>query len=161
MASIKEIAGKLNSRLDPNATDFPVVITDYLPETTTLLAWGFDSSAGVVVHENQLTPQKAVQKLTVKTKAQVYKAKDLKKKAKSFKITQAVKVTGAEGKLTYTVKMANAKSKKALKYKNGKITIKKKTVNGTYKLRVTVKAAATGKYSASKAVTKVLTVKVK
>jgi len=161
MASVKEIAGKLNSQLDPNATDFPVVITDYLPETTTLLAWGFDSSAGVVVHENQLTPQKAVQKLTVKTKAQVYKAKDLKKKAKSFKITQAVKVTGAKGKLTYTVKMANTKAKKALKYKKGKITVKKKVKKGIYKIRVTVKAAATDGYEASAPVTKTITIKVK
>ncbi|MBQ9014530.1 MAG: FMN-binding protein [Firmicutes bacterium] len=168
-ASAKSLPNQLNSSLDVNALDFPVIITDYLPETTTLTAWVYDTASGAVVHEGQQTaqvqpqlqPQKSAQNIKVTAAAKTFKAKALKKKAKSFKLTSAVKVTGAKGKVTYTVKPANAKSKKALKYKNGKITVKKKTKKGTYKVKVTVNAAATDKYLAAKPVTKTLTIKVK
>lgn len=161
--SIESITAKLNSSLDPNAMEFPVVITDYLPETTILTAWIYDEASAGVIHESQkqAEPEKVAQKIKVTAKTQTFKAKNLKKKSQSFKLTKAVKVTGAEGKVTYKVKPAGAKAKKALQYKGGKITVKKKTKKGTYKVKVTVKAAATDQYLASKAVTKTLTIKVK
>ena len=163
MASIESIVSQLNSQLDPNAMEFPVVITDYLPETTTLTAWIYDKASQTVIHESQqkAEPEKVAQKIKVTAKTQTFKAKKLKKKAQSFKLTKAVKVTGAKGKLTYTVKAVGSKAKKALKFKNGKITVKKGTKKGTYKMKVTVSAAATTGYNAAAPVTKTVTVKVK
>ncbi len=104
---------------------------------------------------------KAAQKIKVTAKKQTYKVKKLKKKARSFTITKAVRVSGAKGKLTYQIKPANAKAKKALKVKGNKVTVKKKTKKGTYKLKVTVRAAANANYNAAAPVTKTVTVKVK
>ena len=97
---------------------------------------------------------KQAQKLTVKAVKKNLKVKNLKKKAASYK---AVKVSGNKGKVSYSAK-ATGKSKKALKFKNGKITVKKGTKKGTYKMTVTVKAAATDDY---KAASKKVTVSVK
>ena len=97
---------------------------------------------------------KQAQKLTVKAVKKTLKVKNLKKKAASYK---AVKVSGNKGKVSYSAK-ATGKSKKALKFKNGKITVKKGTKKGTYKMTVTVKAAATDDY---KAASKKVTVSVK
>jgi len=83
------------------------------------------------------------------------KLSKLKKKAQS--VTGAVKFTKkAQGTVTYAGAGVNAKSKKALQInKKGTITVKKKTKKGTYKMKVTVKAAGTTKY---KALTKTVTV---
>ena len=97
---------------------------------------------------------KQAQKLTVNAVKKTLKVKNLKKKAASYK---AVKVSGNKGKVSYSAK-ATGKSKKALKFKNGKITVKKGTKKGTYKMTVTVKAAATDEY---KAASKKVTVSVK
>ena len=62
----------------------------------------------------------------------------------------------AQGTVTYMITGGNKKSKKALKInKNtGKITVKKKTKKGTYKIKVTVSAAGNNQYEAgSKTVT--------
>ena len=71
-------------------------------------------------------------------------------------------MTNAQGTVTYTAKAANAKSKKALKFnsKNGKITVKKKTRKGTYKMKITVATKGNANYASSTA-TKTVTVKVK
>lgn len=103
---------------------------------------------------------KAAQKLSVSAKTQTFKVKKLKKKAQTFAITKAVKVSGAKAGLSYQIKPANAKAKKALKIKGNKITVKKKTKKGTYKLKVTVKAAANANYNAAAPVTKTVTVKI-
>jgi hypothetical protein len=98
-------------------------------------------------------------KLTVKGANKTYKAAALKKKAKSYK---AVTVKNPAGKVTYTAKGVNSKSKKALKFtaKTGKITVKKGTKKGTYKMKVTVKDAGSATVKgATKTVT--CTVKVK
>lgn len=85
-----------------------------------------------------------------------FKAKAIKKKAKSFK---AVTVKKAQGKVTYKVS-ASKKVKKALKFKNGKVTVKKGTKKGKYVMKVTVKAAGKGVYKpASKTVKVTVTVK--
>ena len=103
-----------------------------------------------------VTVEKADQSITVTPARKTYKAKKLRKKAAAFK---AVTVKGSKGKLSYSSK-ASGKSKKVLKFKGGKITVKKGTKKGTYKMAVTVNAAATAEYNAfSKKVT--VTVKVK
>ena len=97
--------------------------------------------------------------LTVKPVQKTVKVKKLKKKA--LKVAP-LKVTNAKGTVTYKISGGNTKSKKALKInaKTGKVTVKKKTKKGTYKVRVTVKAAGTTEYKpASKTVT--ITVKAK
>ncbi len=108
---------------------------------------------------NKLTPPapkiNAVTKKanTLKAKAvnKTIKAKKLKKKAVTFK---AVKVSGAKGKVTYKV----TKKNKKLKFKNGKVTVKKKTKKGTYKIKVKVTAAGTSAYKKGE---KTVTIKVK
>ena len=95
--------------------------------------------------------------MTVTSVNKTYKAKKLKKKARSF---TAITVKKSQGKVTMTAKPVNAKAKKALKFNKGKITVAKKTKKGTYQMKVTVKAAGNGAYNA-KAVVKTITVKVK
>ena len=97
--------------------------------------------------------------MAVKSVNKTFKAKKVKKKAQSYK---AITVTNAQGTVTYTAKAANAKSKKALKFnsKNGKITVKKKTRKGTYKMKITVATKGNANYAPSIA-TKTVTVKVK
>ncbi len=89
------------------------------------------------------------QKLTVKKKTIKVKAKKLKKKARKVK---PLIVKGVKTKVTYKGVGLNKKSKKALKInkKTGKITVKKKTKKGTYKMKVTVTAAGNAKYEAAK-----------
>ena len=83
-------------------------------------------------------------KLTKKTAS--YKASVLKKASKSFQIGAK-----AEGKLSYSV----ASGKKYISVsKSGKVTVKKGTPKGTYKINV--KAAATDKYQAASAVVKIV-----
>ena len=65
--------------------------------------------------------------------------------------------------MTCVGKAANSKSKKALSFnaKNGKITVKKGTKKGTYKMKVTVTAAGTNTDDPQyKSGTKKVTVKV-
>ncbi|SDB01795.1 hypothetical protein [Eubacterium oxidoreducens] len=100
----------------------------------------------------KLTITKATQKVTVKNASKTYKVSALKKNAKSFKVT--TKTTASNASVKYTA--ANSKSKKVLTIKqNGKITVKKGTKAGTYKVKVKVTAKN------YKAATKTITVKVK
>ena len=103
------------------------------------------------------TSAKKAQTLKVTAKKKTVKASKLKKKALAFKL---ITVKGAKGKVTYA-KVAKGSSKKlSVNKKTGKITVKKGTKKGTYKLKVKVTAAATAKYKkATKTVT--VTVKVK
>jgi hypothetical protein len=99
-------------------------------------------------------------KVTVKTKT--VKLKKLKKKAQKVK---AITVKGAQGKVTYKlVKSGITKKIRKLVSVNSKgvITIKKwkKAKKGTYKIKVTVKAAGTSDYNA-KTITKTIKVKIK
>ena len=96
-----------------------------------------------------LLREKESQPMKVKAcRKKTYKVSRIKKKAASFR---AVTVSGAAGSVTYKVG-GNAKSKKALKFnkKNGKITVKKRTKKGTYKISVTVRAAGDGEHLAGK-----------
>ena len=99
-------------------------------------------------------------KVTVKTKT--VKAKKLKKKAQTVK---AITVKDNQGKVTYKLVKSGItkKIRKLVKINSkGVITIKKwkKAKKGTYKIKVTVKAAGNSFYNA-KTITKTVKVKVK
>lgn len=111
------------------------------------------------VQSQVMDTAKLKQPMKVKAVKKTVKAKKLKKKA--MKVAP-LKVTNAKGTVTYKVIGGNKKSKKALKIntKTGKVTVKKKTKKGTYKVKVKVTAAGKLEYKAgSKSV--YVTVKVK
>ena len=95
-----------------------------------------------------LTVKKAANPMKVTTKNQKIKASAIKKKAKTF----TIKVTKAQGKVTY--KSSAAKYIKVAK--NGKVTIRKRTPKGKYKITVT--AAGKGIYGKK---SKVITITIK
>ena len=97
------------------------------------------------------TKRSNTMKVSVTNKS--FKAKALKKKAASY---SAVKVTKAQGKVTYSVTKKNSK----LTFKNGKITVKKKTKKGTYKITVKITASGNSSYK-SATVTRTISVRVK
>ena len=102
------------------------------------------------------TIKKAKQPMVVKITNKSFKAKDLKKKAKSYK---AVTVTKNQGAVTYKVTLSKT-AKKALRFAKGKITVKKKAKKGTYKVKVKITAKGNANYL-SGYVNKVIKVKVK
>ena len=92
---------------------------------------------------------KVANPLSIKAVKKTVKASKLKKKAVT--VSGAIVFTKkGEGKVTYSGTGTNAKSKKALKINasTGKITVKKGTKKGSYKMKVKVKAAGTAKYKA-------------
>ena len=95
------------------------------------------------------TIKKAKQTITAKASAKTYKASVLKKKKQAFSI--GAKASG-KGKLTYK----SNKTKYVTVSTKGKVTIKKGTPKGTYKITVT--AAATGNF---KKATKTIKITVK
>ena len=84
---------------------------------------------------------KAAKKMTVKYVK-------VKKKAITVK---PITVKNPQGTVSYKLVSGNAKSKKALKLnkKTGKVTVKRKTAKGTYKIKVKVTAAGTDEYKAA------------
>lgn len=97
--------------------------------------------------------------MSVKVSKKKVKVGKLKKKAQKL---SPIKVRNARGKVSYKVAGGSKKSRGVLKLnkKSGKITVKKKTKKGTYKIKVRVTAAGTAEYkAASKTVT--VTVRVK
>jgi hypothetical protein len=98
---------------------------------------------------------KSTPSVKISTKSKTYKAKDLKKKAKSFKIKYSK--TSGSGKATFK---KSSGSKKLKVSKAGKITVKKGTKKGTYKIKVKLTVAANSKFNA-KTVKKTIKVKVK
>ena len=97
---------------------------------------------------------KADGKLAVKGKTVKISYAKLSKKEKTIKASAAIKVTNAAGKVTYAKKSGNKGIKVA---KSGKITVTKGLKKGTYKVKVTVKAAGNSTY---KKASKVATVKI-
>ena len=122
--------------------------------TATVVIKGTGNYKGTI--KKTFTIKKASQtlKVTKSTKTVKYsKVKSAKQKVKAI-----TKVSGAKGTVTYT-KTAGSKYLTVNK-STGKITVKKGTPKGTYKIKVKVKSASTTNYkSASKAVT--ITIKVK
>ncbi len=114
-------------------------------------AWNAEGDTSAV--SQSYTIAKANQSLTAKASTKTVKKAKVKKKAQT--VSGAIKVSGAQGKVTYAKASGSAKLKVA---SNGKITVKKKTKKGTYKVKVVVKAAGNGNYNAA---AKTVTVKVK
>lgn len=112
-----------------------------------------DGSVETVDCDVTVKASKKPNTLKVKATNKTYKAKALKKKAQSYK---AISVSKAQGKVSYSVTKKNAK----LKFKNGKITVKKGTKKGTYKITVKVTAAGNASYL-SKSISKTVKVTVK
>jgi len=123
---------------------------------TALTAVGAEGSI-LVPPYSKISVAKGVQPLKVTSVNKSFKVKKLKKAKQSYK---AVKYSKNQGKVTYKVTYKNKKSKKALSFKNGTVTVKKKTKKGTYKLTVKVTAKGNSNYK-SGSVSKTITVKVK
>ena len=108
------------------------------------------------------TIDKAANPMTVKAKTVSFSAAKVAKKAQSVKASKAFAVENAQGAVTY--KATKNITKGAMKHvkvaENGKVTVKKGTKVGTYKLKVKVSAAGDSNYNASKK-TVALKVKVK
>ena len=105
-----------------------------------------------------VTPAKVVKKtnpMKVKKLKSVKTVKYKKIKKKSRTLT-FLKVTGAQGKVTY--KKVGGSKRLTVNKRTGKITVKKKTKRGVYKIKVKVKAAGNSKY---KALSKTVTLKVR
>ena len=96
---------------------------------------------GKVVLKFKIT--KPVPTITARTTSKKVSAKQLKKKAQSFKMGVR---SSSGGKLTYKV----TKSNKAIKFKNGKATLKKGAYKKgkSYTIKVKVTSAAKGEYAA-------------
>ena len=101
------------------------------------------------------TITKADNPFSVKKKNATVKRAKVKKKAQKVK---ALTVTG-EGTITY--KKASGSKRLTVNAKTGKITVKKGTKKGTYKIKIEVVAAGNANYLASKAKTVSVKVKVK
>ena len=94
-------------------------------------------------------------KMKVSASAKTVKYSKVKKKAQTV---APLKVSNATGYVTYSGKGTDSKSKKALKIntKTGKVSVKKGTKKGTYRMKVTVSASGD-----EKTVTKTISIKVK
>ena len=93
---------------------------------------------------------------TMTVKAKTVKAKKNKKKNQSFKRSKVLTIKKAVGKLTFAKVSGN--SKITVNKTSGKLTVKKKMKKGTYKVKISVRAAGNSGYISS---TKTVTVKVK
>lgn len=111
------------------------------------------------------TVSKQANPVKVKAKTCKVKAKSLKKKAVKIKINKLLKITGAQGTVTYAkVKKGTSKAiykKIKINKKNGKITLKKgKYKKKTYKVKLKITVAGNDKYNA-KTLTKISKIKIK
>lgn len=100
-------------------------------------------------------PLRAPNPMTVKAVTKAVKVKKLKKS--SLKLT-SLKVKNAEGKVTY--KKVSGSPQLRLNAKTGKVTVKKGTKKGTYKIRIRTTAAG-NKYCKKKTVTRTARVRVR
>jgi hypothetical protein len=120
---------------------------------TTTVTFTLDKNGEVEKATCKVTVTKAANPMKVTAKNKTYKVKQLKKKAQSYK---AITVSKNQGKVTYKV----TKKNKRLTFKNGKVTVKRKTKKGKYKITVQIKAAGNASYNPA-TVKKNITVTVK
>jgi hypothetical protein len=125
--------------------------------------------AGTVTITAQLTACPAVQinsqikvlkgqnPMVVKTKTKKVSYSKVKKKSRSVK-GGIVFASAPAGKVTYTKVKKGSSKRLSINKKTGKITVKKGTKRGTYKIKVKVKAKGNASYNSA---TKTVTVKVK
>jgi len=102
-----------------------------------------------------VTLKVAKAKNPAKVSAATKSAKAASLKRKAVKVSGAVKVKSAKGKVTYRKKSGS--SKLGIAKKTGKITVKRGTKAGKYSMKVTVKAAGNANY---KQLTKTVTVRI-
>ena len=108
--------------------------------------------------ETEAVTQKLENPIKLKGKTVKVKAAALSKKAQTTTITKAIKITNAQGILSY--KKKKGVKKVSIDKTTGKITIKKGLKKGKYKIVVDVTAAGNRKYKpATKSVTFTLNVK--
>ena len=100
------------------------------------------------------TSEKLANPMTVKGKTVRLKPAALKKKAQSVKLSKALVVQDAEGKVSYKLAVVD-KSTKKFTLTASKLTVKKGTPKGTYKLTVKVTAAGNSTYKAATKTTKI------
>ena len=100
----------------------------------------------------KFTIAKANNPMTVKAKAQTIKAKQLKSKAA---VVAPLVVKKAQGQVKYT--KVSGSGLISINKKTGKVTVKKKTKAGTYKVKVKVVAAGNANFNTA---TKTVTIKV-
>ena len=137
-------------------------VKEKLDKATITKAGGYDMVVRCATCNEPLSSKHvtvAKLKITTKKTKATYKYAKVKKKAKTFKIGATV---NSKGTLSYKVTKYYGKAKMYLKLnkKTGKITVKKGTPKGTYKIKVKITAKAKGNY-AKGSVTKTITVKVK
>lgn len=128
------------------------------PDETIAPTESVEPSTAATVPSPTVTPSKKTVKKAnpakIKvTKKKTVKAKTLKKKKVTFK---PVKVTKAQGKVSF--KKVSGKKNFTVNAKTGKVTIKKKTKKGIYKVKIKVTVKGNTKY---KKKTKTVTVKIK
>lgn len=99
---------------------------------------------------------KEVNTLSVKGKTVKAKKSKAKKKNQYFKVSKVLTIKKAVGKVTYSKASGNAKI--VINTSTGKLTVKKKIKKGTYKVKITVKAAGNSIYAP---IAKTVLVKVK
>jgi hypothetical protein len=121
--------------------------------TAKLTITGQGNYSGSITKTFKIT--KAAQKINVKTTSKQYSKTKVKKASQTFSLGASA---SGKGKLSY--KKTSGNSKITVNKKTGKVTVKKGTAKGTYKIKVQIKAAATSNYKAA-TVTKTITVKVK
>ena len=124
--------------------------------TATVTIAGTGNYTGTIVKTFQIT--KAAQKMTVKAASKSVKLSKVRKKKQT--VTKALTVKDSIGKVTYAKVSKGSAKVLSIDKKSGKITVKKGTKKGTYKLKVKVKvtAAGNGNY---KSASKTVTVKIK
>lgn len=137
-------------------TDF-----SYITEQTYVFAqWKQDSEEDKPAPAPAPAAVKKANTLKASGKTVKLKYSKLRKKAQKVKRSKAVRVSGAQGSLTFAKagvcksKFTKKQNKKYSKYfkinkKTGKLTVKKKLKKGTYKVKVRVTAAGNAQYSAA------------
>ena len=104
---------------------------------------------------------KASNPLKVKARSVSLKYSKLRKKAQSVTCSKLMKISGAQGKLSYKLAGVNKSRYKSyfkINSKNGKLTIKKGLPKDSYKVKIKVTAAGNGNY---KKASKTVSVKIK
>ena len=144
-AITQSVVVKDGSKTLKNGTDYSVTYKDNTKAgTATVTITGKGSYTGSV--KQTFTIKKATNPLAVKTASKNIKASAVNKKAQSF--TPSLINKKGQGTVSYKMGSNNSKVKKyfSINNKSGKITAKKNTPKGTYKVKVSVTAAGNGNY---------------
>ncbi|MEE3334469.1 MAG: carbohydrate-binding domain-containing protein [Ruminococcus sp.] len=150
---------------EPSETTATEATEATTPDTTATSATDAPTSATTAT--NAISTQPTTEKTTtvvtktkksntITAKAKTKKVNAKKTKKSKVKVKKAIKVSKAQGKVTYT-KLSGSK-KLSINKKTGTITVKKGTKKGTYKIKVKVYAKGNSSYNAK---SKTVTVKIK